>query len=498
MTHHLGALAEQAAERGGLLIFEGVRHPAQEAWNRSIRLAGGLRAAGVQPGDRVVVLMANGPEVPEAYAAIWWAGAVVTPVVFLVSVDELAHILRDAEPAAVLTSAEFASKVAATGLAVPTYVVGDASYADLLAGPPSPLVDRSDDDLAALMYTGGTTGRAKGVMLSHAGLWETGRAAYQHTYEPDVTIGLSALPLAHAYGLIVTVSGLHATQAPTAILQRWFAPTAFLALAEQHRVQRISAVPSMLQLLLAEPLESYDLSALRVVGSGASPLAISVIEAWERRVPSSQICEGYGLTESSAVVAANRPGRRRVGSVGTALPGLALRIEDPRGEELPAGEDGEICVSSVGVMTGYWRSSEHTEEALRGGFLHTGDIGHVDPDGYLYVVDRLKDLIIRNGFNVYPRDVEDVLLAYPGVVGAAVVGRPDPVVGEEVVAFIAVSEDPATQQAPDEAAVLAYAHEHLAATKYPRQIRRVAQIPLTSVGKTDRKALRALAQELPS
>lgn len=490
MTHQLGVLAERAAARGGELVFEGRRYGAAEGWQRTLRLAGGLRAAGVAPGDRVVVLMANCPEVPISYAALWWIGAVVTPVVFLVSAPELTHILTDSGAVGVITTPEFAPKVTEAGVPVPTYVVGQDSFAELERGKPAQRAARSDDDLAALLYTGGTTGRSKGVMLSHDGLWLTGKASHDIGYVPGSLTSMTALPLSHAFGLIVTIVGMHNPEPGLMVLQRWFDPAAFLALAAEHRIARIAVVPSMLQLLLAQPLEDYDLSALRYVSSGGSPLATSVLEAWEQRVPGSLVQEGYGLTETSAVVSSSGAQERKIGAVGKPIPGLSLRIEGPDGQELTPGVDGEICVASPGVMKGYWQAPDATAHALRGGFLHTGDIGHLDKDGFLHVVDRLKDLIIRGGFNVYPRDVEDVLLAHPAVAAAAVVGRPDEMHGEEVVAYVALL--PGAQATPAE--LISFAKGQLAATKYPREIRLVDAIPLTSVGKTDRKALRALVR----
>ncbi|MCW2608107.1 MAG: hypothetical protein JWO60_2800, partial [Frankiales bacterium] len=201
--------------------------------------------------------------------------------------------------------------------------------------------------------------------------------------------------------------------------------------------------------------------------------------------------EGYGCTESSALISAQPVQERRLGSVGKPVRGVTVRIEGPQGEVLPAGQDGEICVRGPVLMQGYWNAPEATAETVRDGWLHTGDIGHVDDDGYLFVVDRKKDLVIRGGFNVYPRDVEDVLLAHPAVATAAVVGRPDPRVGEEVVAFVQLA--PGATVTPEE--LVAHSREHISAAKYPREVRVVDAVPLTSVFKTDRKALRALLRE---
>jgi long-chain acyl-CoA synthetase len=302
----------------------------------------------------------------------------------------------------------------------------------------------------------------------------------------SLTTTLMPLPLAHAYGLLVTCTGMHDEQPAKAILMRWFDPAGWLELAQRHRVERTTLVPSMIQMLLAQPLEEADLSALAAVSSGASPLAADTRQEFEARVPGAVIYEGYGCTESASIISSNPLGARRPGSVGRPIPGCEVAIRDDEDRVLPPGQDGEICVRSPGVLSGYWQAPEATAAALADGWLRTGDIGHLDADGYLYVVDRKKDLIIRGGFNVFPRDVEDVLLAHPAISQAGVVGRPDARLGEEVVAFASLR--PGTTAGTEE--LLAHARAHLAATKYPREIRIVPALPLTSVGKLDRKRLR--------
>jgi len=505
MPRNLARLAEETLARLGdhpALVFEGRTFTSTELQVRARRVAGGLSHLGVSPGDRVVVLMANCPEVLITYNALWRAGAVITPVVFLVTPAELNHILTDSGAVAVVCTEELLGSVQRGSEGVTTLrhvvVVGEdvdastgppaiSAYRDLESSEEHALVERDDQDLAALMYTGGTTGRAKGVALTHANLWSAGRSLWDAVEVPGLTRTLTPLPLSHAYGLIVAVTAMHASEPGVAIIQRWFNPSDFLELCATHRVERTALVPSMIQMLLAQPLEEADLSTLRVVGSGSAPLAMSVMQEFERRVPTCEILEGYGCTETGAVATANAPGRRRAGSVGTAVPHYGVRILDDAGTVLLTGEDGEVCVRGPGVMAGYWHASEETAMALDGGWFHTGDIGHLDDDGYLYIVDRKKDLILRGGFNVFPRDVEEVLLAHPDVSAAAVVGRPDPRLGEEVVAFITLQ--PGATAGPGE--LVEFAKTRLAANKYPREVVIVDRIPLTSVGKLDRKALRA-------
>ncbi len=484
----LGRRAEALLERFGgereSVLFEGTWHTSGELAARSRRAARGLVGLGVRPGDRVVVLMANCPEVGLTYNALWRAGAVPTPVLFLVSEQELRHVVQDSGAVVVVTTPEFLPKVQAAAPGVPHVVVGaggSATFAELEAHDELPLVDRDVADLAALLYTGGTTGRAKGVALTHASLDAAGAAGMAAAYRAGRTVSLLPLPLAHVYGLMVSVAGLHAVEPGRAVLMRWFDPAGFLRLVEEHGVQMSACVPSMLQALLAQPLEEHDLSSLERISSGGAPLAPDVARELERRIPSLEVREGYGCTESSALIS-TQPEQRRLGSVGKPVAGVEVRID---GAAAP-GDDGEICVRGPVLMTGYWNDPAATAEAVRDGWLHTGDIGRLDTDGYLWVVDRLKDLVIRNGFNVYPRDVEDVLLAHPDVTAAAVVGRPDPRVGEEVVAFVSLS-------APvSESDLIAWCKERLSAAKYPREVRVVDAIPLTSVFKTDRKAVRRL------
>lgn len=504
-NHTLGRLAEESWARHSdheSLFFEGTWFRSHALAGRARRATGGFIAAGVRPGDRVVVLMANCPEVFITYTALWRAGAVVTPVVFLASEEELSYILRDCGARVVVTTAEWTEKVAAAsaGLDVTVVVAGDAppgtvALAELEKAAESPVVNRKPDDLAAVMYTGGTTGRAKGVVLTNEGLWRVARAGYDRSHVAGVNRAIIPLPLSHAYGLIVTIAGMHAEERGVSVLQRWFDAKQWLTLAAEHRVQLGAVVPAMLQLLLAEPLEQSDLSELRYLSSGAAPLPREVLEQFERRVPGVRIMEGYGLTETSAVTSVNPPGRRRVGSVGLPLDCYRVIIRDDDGNELPPGVDGEICVRGTTLMRRYWNAPDATAAALSddGHELRTGDIGHLDADGYLYIADRKKDLIIRNGFNVYPRDVEDALVEHPDVAMAGVIGRPDAVVGEEVVAFVMPRWG--AQLNADE--LTAFAKHRLAATKYPREIHVVDAIPMTSVGKLDRKKLRAMLAGKP-
>jgi long-chain acyl-CoA synthetase len=502
MAHNLAALGEDSRERHGdyqSLLFEGRWHRSGELFERGRRLAGGLRRLGVSPGDRVAVMLPNCPEVGISYAALWRAGAAITPVIFLLPPPELRYMLEHSGARAVITAPELLGGVLAAteGLQTLQWVISTGAeeaangkvvpLESLEDAEPSAIVSRDDHDLAALLYTGGTTGRAKGVMLSHENLWRCGKSSQESSGVSGIRRHVVPLPLSHAFGLIVTIVGLHAVEPYSSVLQRWFDPTAFLELVQEHRVQSGAVVPSMLQMLLAQPLEDYDLSSLKYLVCGAAPLPQEAVREIERRVPGLEVREGYGCTESGAVISSTPAGRRKLGSVGLPLPGYEVRIFDDHDQEVALGERGEICCRAPGVMLGYWDAPETTAETLRGGWLHTGDIGYLDQDGYLWVVDRKKDLIIRGGFNVFPRDVEDALVGHPAVAMAGVVGRPDPLHGEEVVAFVTLR--PGWSAGGQE--LVEFTRARLSAYKYPREVHVLDDLPLTPVGKVDRKALRA-------
>ncbi len=500
--HNLARLAEDAAERKGsydALWFEGTTFTSTELFDRSRRMARGLTALGLAPGDPVMVVAANTPEVGILYSACWRAGLVVVPALFLLPPPELRHIIDDAVVRAVVTTPEFLPNVqaAAAGADSVRHLIcidrpdGMPDVLDLTAlesHDPAPIVGRHDEDLAALLYTGGTTGRSKGVMLTHANLWHGARSGMEASRVDGITRTAVPLPLSHSFGLLVSVSGAHEDSQTLNGLMRWFDPAGFVSLVEEQRMQRATLVPAMLQLLLAQPLEDHDLSSLEFIICGSAPLPRPVLEAFESRVPSATICEGYGLTETAAATTVNPPHHRKVGTVGPPLPGFDLRILDDDGTEVPTGTPGEVVVRSKSVAAGYWGAEDATHETFVDEWCHTGDIGAVDEDGYLTILDRKKDLIIRNGFNVYPADVEEALAEHEGIVAAGVIGRLDTEVGEEVVAFV----QPAPGVDLDPAEVRAWARDRLGGKSYPREVHVVDAIPRTPVMKVDRKALREL------
>ena len=493
---NLARLGEENTRRFGeyvALSFEGREWTNVDAQRAASRLANALHRLGIGPGDRVVVMLPNCPEVLQAYAAVLKLGAVIVPVIFLLNPSEVRHILTDSGAKLAFTSPELLPKLEGFGgttVLVGGEAPGTLGYEELVAREADTFatVERADREVAVLLYTSGTTGRPKGVALSHDNLASNARGAASLHELDRAAWGLGVLPLSHSYGLTVMNAGnILGTRA---VLLRWFNPEAVLEAIASFHVQSMSAVPTMLVYLLHYPdADRFDTSSMRVWGSGAAPLPLEIIEPFERKF-GGRILEGYGLTEAAPVVSAHRlSGVRKLGSVGQPIPGVEVRILDDDDRELPADEVGEVCVRGPNVMLGYYGLPDETERTLRKGWLHTGDVGKLDADGFLYIVERKKDLIIRGGFNVYPREVEEVLYAHSKVAEAAVVGMRDPLMGEDVLAFVALKPGAAAT----EGEIVAFCQERLARYKCPKQVRFVDALPKNPVGKILRKELRALA-----
>ena len=499
----LTRLARESLDRYGeyvALAFEGRQYTNLEQDRAAGRLANALRRLGVCPGDRVMVMLPNCPEVTQSYAAILKCGGVIVPVIFLLGDREVAHILADSEARIVITSADMLWKVEAQIGVLPSlrHVLlvdggGDGKTRSLGAEAAQEeesfaTVERRSDDLAVILYTSGTTGVPKGVALSHDNLESNARAAAAlHELERE-DWAVSVLPLSHSYGLTVMNAG-HILGSRAALL-RWFNPEEVLRTIQQFRAVSMSAVPTMLLYLLNFPdAERFDTGSMRVWGSGAAPLPAEIVEPFERKF-GGRILEGYGLTEASPVVSAHRlSGPRKIGSVGQAIPGVEVSIQDDGDRPLPVGEVGEVCVRGRNVMVGYYRNPEETARTVRAGWLHTGDMGRLDEDGFLFIVERKKDLIIRGGFNIYPREVEETLYGHPKIAEAAVVGMKDPLMGEDVLAFVVLrSGEQAT-----EAEIAAFCESRLARFKCSKQVRFLDALPKSPIGKILRKELRTLA-----
>jgi long-chain acyl-CoA synthetase len=499
---NLAWLAERSAQAFGeyeAIFFEDRWYTNTEQLDAAHRFANALVGSGVRPGDRVAVLMPNCLEVSQAYGGVAAMGGVVVPIVFLLAGQEISHILADCTPKVIITGADFYPAVAFAieGLAdrPAIAVVGDPvpedalSFHELLAAasPDFSPVDRRDDDVAVIMYTGGTTGRPKGVMITHGNLgWMATRLAQDAAIGRD-DVGLMALPISHLFGMMSGITGQ--VLGTRGVLLRWFDAETVLRAIERHRVTFIPMVPTMALFLMQHAdATSFDTSPLKTVLLSAAPVPLELKQGFAELF-GCEVLEAYGQTEASPAIAMERRGEeKRSGSCGKALEGVDVSILDEGGRPLPPKEIGEICARGPGVMKGYHNLPEATEEALAGGWLHTGDMGYMDGDGYLYVTDRKKDLIIRGGFNVYPRDVEEVLFQHPAVAEAAVVGRADPAMGEEIAAFVVTRAGAAVS----EAELLAFCRDRLAKYKAPKEIHFTGYLPKSPIGKVLKKELRSL------
>ncbi len=480
-------------------IYEGRSYTNVELFECARRFASALSDLGIGAGARVVVMLPNCPEVGQSYGAILRIGGVVVPVLFLLATEELVHILSDSEAKAIVTSPEFASKAVEAAAAVEPHsrviVVGGApdgtvSYEEIVdaASPDAPLVEREPSDAAMFMYTSGTTGRPKGVVLTHGNLLHQAQALHEIAEMDRSKLGLGCMPMAHAAGMVAWVAGMKT--GGRAVLMRWFDPELFCKLVEEYKVAGTGLVPTMAAFLLNHPAtENYDLSSLEQVIFGAAPVPVELVKEFEAKT-GAYVRVGYGLTEAAPFLTADRRSSpRHEGSVGFAIPGVELAILDAEDKPLPPGEHGEICARGPNIMAGYHGMPEETAKTLRNGWLHTGDVGYLDSDGYLFVIDRVKDMIIRGGFNIYPHDIEELLHEHPGVAEAAVVGVPDPVYGEEVEAFVVkklgadVTEDE----------LLTLCRERLAKYKTPKRITFTPDLPKSQVGKVLKRVLREQA-----
>ncbi len=448
--------------------------------------AGALRDLGVRPGQHVALVLPNVPQFTVAYFGCHYAGNPVVPLNVLLTADELAYHLDDSDAAAVVTWDLFLPTVrqAAGERAV---IVAKADLGDLSApegvhnltaivGAAQPIEaphPTAADDTAVVLYTSGTTGRPKGAELTHANLLANARVPEQLVGLGPDTVALVALPLFHAFGMTVMHNAVLAVGG-TVVLQPRFSPGGAADLVERHGVTFFGGVPTMFVALLHH--EAADLSTLRWCVSGGAPMPAAVMSAFESRFGVT-LLEGYGLSETSPVVSFTVPDRPRTpGSIGYPVPGV----------EMALAEDGEILVRGHNVMKGYWRNPDATAAAIVDGWFHTGDIGAVDQHGAYRIVDRKKDLIIRGGYNVYPREIEEVLHCHPAVAQAAVVGVPDPRYGEEVKAVVVLK--PGTEAT--EADIIDEARKHLASYQKPRSVDFVPQLPKAPTGKILKRELR--------
>jgi len=486
-------LAQAAAEHGNrpAVRLDSLVLSYAELRDAAARLTSLLPSLGIEPGDRVAVMLPNVPAFPIAFYGALGAGAVVVPMNPLLKSREVSYYLSDSGAKLLFawhaTAGEAAKGAAEAGARV--VEVHEPDLADLLAGlapVPATAPGAADDDDAVLLYTSGTTGRPKGAELTHAGLTRNARltaVTLLHAGPGDVVMG--CLPLFHVFGLTCAMNAAIAAGSTLTLIPR-FDPARALQVIGRDKVTIFEGVPTMYAAMLHDPAaRSADVSSLRVCISGGAALPVEIMRGFEQAF-GCVILEGYGLSETSPVASFNHPDKvRKPGSIGTPVEGVQMRVINDDGGELPASQIGEIVIRGHNVMKGYWRNPQATAEAITDGWFRTGDLARIDDDGYFYIVDRKKDLIIRGGFNVYPREVEEVLYEHPAVAEAAVIGIPHADLGEEVAA--AVKLKPGTTATPAE--LRAFVRDRVAPYKYPRDVWIVADLPKGPTGKILRRAV---------
>lgn len=452
----------------------------------------------VAVGDRVGLMMPNAIEWVAAYYGIQMAGAIPVPLNNLLAAPEAARIMNDAEPRVAIASARYGSigrlehAAAMASRNIPVVEFGQLTAPQ---GSFEPRIDRLPTDTAVILYTSGTTGQPKGVELSHFNVFWNAQLFARDLLRltPDDRC-LAVMPLSHVSGHTVAMTAGLFAGASVTLMERFDARSVMETIS-QDRITCFLGVPAMFWSLLDAPLpEGCDVSSLRACTSGGQALPKEVHRDFERRF-NVEIAEGYGLTEFSPNITTNLFGAKKIGTVGPAVWGVEIRIIDEAGNRLPAGERGQVIARGPGMMKGYFRNPESTAQTLREGWLYTGDIGSLDGDGYLTIVDRMKEVIGSGGYNIYPREVEDALYAHADILEATVVGRPDARMGELPVAYIALKPG----RSLDREGARAWCAERLSRYKVPRDFIILDILPKGATGKIDRLALKrkAIAGETP-
>jgi long-chain acyl-CoA synthetase len=446
-------------------------------------VAGLLRERGVEPGDRVGIMLPNVPYFPVCYYGVLRAGAVVVPMNVLLKKREVAFYVSDPEAKVLFAWHDFAedAQAGAEQENVDCILIEPGEFEQQVgaAEPITEVAETADDDTAVILYTSGTTGQPKGAELTHANLTRNAQLAQGLFGLGPEAVVLGALPLFHSFG---QTCGMNATvsECGTLTLIPRFDPSKALEIIQRDHVNVFQGVPTMYGAMLhLSDRDDYDTSSLEVCASGGSAMPVELLRGFEEAF-GCKVLEGYGLSESSPVASFNHPDReRKPGSIGTPVEGVQMKVVDEDGEEVPQGDVGEILIHGHNVMKGYWNKPEETSETVRDGWLHTGDMAQVDEDGYFFIVDRKKDMIIRGGYNVYPREIEEVLYEHPAVREAAVLGVPHDEYGEEVGAAVTLKdgEEVSEQELRD------YVKEQVAAYKYPRIVWFVDDLPKGPTGK---------------
>ena len=480
-------LTDTAAEHGDRTAFKlddiGLTYSVLDA--ASARIAALLKSKGLEPGDRVGLMLPNVPYFPAIYYAILRAGGIVVPMNVLLKAREVTFYLDDSGAKLLFAWHDFAEAAEAGAQEVGAECVlvkpGEFEQLVIQHEPDAGIEDRAADDTAVILYTSGTTGTPKGAELTHSNLrmnCTIARRILGDIGPKDVLLG--ALPLFHSFGQTCTMNTAVATGACVTMLPR-FDPDKALEILERDGVTIFQGVPTMYNAMLhAERADSVDTSRLRMCNSGGAAIPVELIRGFEAKFGCA-ILEGYGLSETSPVASFNHPDReRKPGSIGTPIEGVEMQVWDDDGNEVPQGEVGEIVIRGHNVMKGYWGRPDATEQVMdENGWFRTGDMARMDEDGYFFIVDRKKDLIIRGGYNVYPREVEEVLYEHPAIQEAAVVGVPDESLGEEVGAAVVLKKGESVEAHE----IKGYVKDQVAAYKYPRKIWFEEELPKGPTGK---------------
>lgn len=477
------------------------------------QIANGLRSIGIQPGDKIALSCFNLPYFPMIYFGILKAGAVVVPLSVLLKKDEIAYHLSDSDakayfcfvgtedlPMGEMGWAGFNEVDACehffmiTPQLTNTSPIAETKTLGMLMGGQSPVFETEEtsaEDTAVIIYTSGTTGRPKGAELTHSNLMLNAILSSDLGQITSKDTQLIVLPLFHIFAMTVLMNAGIYRGACNVLLPR-FDGTAVLGLMQKHEVTLFAGVPTMYWGLLNTDTSRFDLDAIKsklhTCISGGASLPVKVLEDFEEKfkVP---ILEGYGMSEGAPVVTFNQPGMvRKPGSIGTPVWGVEVKLVDENDQEVPRGEKGELLYRGHNVMKGYYKRPEVNAVTLRGGWLHSGDVATQDEDGYYYIVDRTKDMIIRGGLNVYPREVEEVMMKHEAVSLVAVIGIPHDQYGEEIKAYVVLNEGASVSESD----LGAWTKERIAAYKYPRQIEFIDALPMSATGKILKKELRKL------
>lgn len=490
--------ADDSADVPYLLFRDGTTATYAHTFARARRLAGVLQAAGVRPGDRVACLLENGREAIEFYVATAIAGAIGVLVNAHSTAHEIAALVADCSPSGLLTQSGFLERVqtveavAAMPLRLLAGGVADGwtGYEEAIAGAAPANVDESftDDAPALMIYSSGTTGRPKGILLSHHGLVGDALAAIEAIEYRRGDRSMTMLPLFSSFGFAFDFLHNAILRNSTVILERFDAAEA-IALVERFAVTFLAGVPTMFsRMFTPECIAGHDISSLRLVDVGGGPVSPR-LKTMLKNEYGIAVVESYGLTEISPVASVQRSKERpESSSCGTPLPGFAVRVVDDAGNDLPAGEPGELLFCSDTFMVGYWNQPELTARTIVDGWLRTGDVGRLDENGEIHILDRTKDMIVSNGFNVYPKEVENAIADFPGVQETAVVGVRDEVRGEVIHAFVV----PKAGARLDAEALVDHCRERLSRYKVPREVHFLDAMPLTASGKIRRHVLREM------